>query len=218
MKDESKDRRVRRTKRLLREGLIQLMQQKPVRDISVKELSELIDINRGTFYLYYRDIFDMVQQLENELFEEMENIILQYAGKRNREGIASFFTDLLSFIKENSTMLKLLISPNGDNLFYERLNGAIREKYRTELRKTTDGSPASEFDHKYSFAIFGLIGLIHYWLEQDCRESVESLAATATEMTVSIFMIKEHTFTDARDILSVHKKQVLPPPRKLHRR
>lgn len=218
MKDESKDRRVRRTRRLMREGLMKLMQQKPVREISVKELSDLIDINRGTFYLYYRDIFDMVQQLENELVEEMENIILQYAGKRNREGIASFFTDLLSFIKENSTMLKLLISPNGDNLFYERLNGAIREKYRIELRKTKKDSPDSEFNHKYSFAIFGLLGLIHYWLEQDCTESVESLAATATEMTMSVFMTKKHHFTGARDILSVNKKEMLPPPRKPYRR
>lgn len=191
MKDESKDRRVRRTKRLLREGLIQLMQQKPVRDISVKELSELIDINRGTFYLYYRDIFDMVQQLENELFEEIDFIIVQHAGKRSKEAISAFFTDLLLLIKENSICFKLLISPNGDSQFLERLNSTIREKYRTTLRKTKDDSPASEFDHKYSFAIFGLIGLIHYWLQQDCAEPVESLAATATDMTVSVFMLKK---------------------------
>lgn len=218
MKDESKDRRVRRTKRLLREGLIQLMQQKPVRDISVRELSELIDINRGTFYLYYRDIFDMVQQLENELFEGMENIIVQYAGKRNKEAILSFFTALLSFVKDNRTFFKLLISPNGDSLFLERLNSTIRETYHTELRKTTNDSPAAEFDHKYSFAIFGLIGLIHYWLEQDCAESVESLATTATDMTVSVFMIKEHHISGARDILSVNKKEPLPPPREPYRR
>ena len=51
------DRRVRKTKKLLLDGLTQLMQTKDVSEISVKELSDLVDINRGTFYLHYRDIF-----------------------------------------------------------------------------------------------------------------------------------------------------------------
>ena len=43
------DRRVRRTKRMLEKGLIQLLGQKPLRSITVRELTELVDINRGTF-------------------------------------------------------------------------------------------------------------------------------------------------------------------------
>lgn len=191
MPEKSGDRRVRRTKRLLREGLLQLMQTKPVRDISVKELSDLIDINRGTFYLYYRDIFDMVQHFESELFEEIEDIIVQHSEKQDRGSIPPFFADLLSFIKDNSTIFKLLLSPNGDSLFMQRLSSIIREKYRTEIRKTKSDMPDSQFDHKYSFAIFGVIGLIHFWLEQDCAEPVESLAVTAAEMTVSVFMKQE---------------------------
>ena len=56
------DRRVRKTKKLLLDGLTQLMQTKDVSEISVKELSDLVDINRGTFYLHYRDIFDMLNK------------------------------------------------------------------------------------------------------------------------------------------------------------
>lgn len=62
------DRRVRKTKKLLLDGLTQLMQTKDVSEISVKELSDLVDINRGTFYLHYRDIFDMLNKTEDELF------------------------------------------------------------------------------------------------------------------------------------------------------
>ena len=56
--EKKEDRRVRRTKKLLSQGLIELMQQKQVKDITVRELADLVDVNRGTFYLYYRDIFD----------------------------------------------------------------------------------------------------------------------------------------------------------------
>lgn len=57
--EKKEDRRVRRTKKLLSQGLIELMQHKQVKDITVRELAERVDVNRGTFYLYYRDIFDL---------------------------------------------------------------------------------------------------------------------------------------------------------------
>ena len=50
------DRRVMRTKTLLIHSLSTLMKQKNIKDITVKELCELADINRGTFYLHYKDI------------------------------------------------------------------------------------------------------------------------------------------------------------------
>ena len=50
------ERRVRRTRAMILAGFIQLMQQKPVKDISVRELADLVDINRSTFYLHYTDI------------------------------------------------------------------------------------------------------------------------------------------------------------------
>ena len=49
--EKKEDRRVRRTKKLLTHGLIQLMKEKQVQDITVRELADLVDVNRGTFYL-----------------------------------------------------------------------------------------------------------------------------------------------------------------------
>ena len=61
---KKEDRRVRRTKKLLTQALTELMQQKQIKDITVTELTEKADMNRGTFYLYYRDVFDMIEKIE----------------------------------------------------------------------------------------------------------------------------------------------------------
>jgi AcrR family transcriptional regulator len=61
---KKEDRRVRRTKKLLTQALTELMQQKQVKEITVKELTDLADMNRGTFYLYYKDIYDMLESIE----------------------------------------------------------------------------------------------------------------------------------------------------------
>ena len=55
------DRRKERTEKEILNGLIALMQEKSMKNISVRELAERIDINRSTFYLHYTDIYDLIE-------------------------------------------------------------------------------------------------------------------------------------------------------------
>ena len=83
-REKKEDRRVRRTKKLLTQALTQLLQEKQAKEITVKELTELADMNRGTFYLYYKDIFDMLEKIEDSLFEALDAIVdemLRLTGK-----------------------------------------------------------------------------------------------------------------------------------------
>ena len=64
---EPVDRRVRKTRRQLRECLITLLKEKKVQDITVRELTDMADLNRGTFYLHYKDVFDLLEKTEAEL-------------------------------------------------------------------------------------------------------------------------------------------------------
>ena len=68
---EKVDRRVRKTKAQLRAGLARLMQKKSIKEITVKELVEEVDINRSTFYLHYTDIYQMLESIEAELMDEV---------------------------------------------------------------------------------------------------------------------------------------------------
>ena len=68
------NRSVRRTKAKLKEALILCMREKPVRDITVREIVTLADLSRGTFYSYYRDVYDMVDKLEEPLLAELSAI------------------------------------------------------------------------------------------------------------------------------------------------
>ena len=81
MESKKMDRRVRKTRMQLRAGLTQLMRQKPIKDITVRELAQLVDINRCTFYLHYRDIYDMVEQVEQEVFSEFEALVSAHPPK-----------------------------------------------------------------------------------------------------------------------------------------
>ena len=63
MEEKVVDRRVRKTKRQLRLALMKLMAEKSVKDISVRELAAIADINRGTFYIHYKDVYDLTSAM-----------------------------------------------------------------------------------------------------------------------------------------------------------
>ena len=75
-KGEKMDRRVRKTRAQLRAGLARLMQQKNIKEITVKELVDEIDINRSTFYLHYTDIYQILHS--RRILEQIHWIFLSW--------------------------------------------------------------------------------------------------------------------------------------------
>lgn len=179
MSEKKEDRRVRRTKKLLAQGLTQLMQQKQVKDITVRELADLVDVNRGTFYLYYRDIFDMLEKIEMELFERFNQIIASHREGPILSQTQPMFIDLFHFVAENQEICRILLSSNGDMKFLERLRSLVEERLRADWLSSHDGMTECEFEYRYSFGVLGCVGLVRAWLERHCAESADSMAVLA---------------------------------------
>lgn len=178
--EKKEDRRVRRTKKLLIQALTELMQQKPVKEITVKELTDLADMNRGTFYLYYKDIFDMLEKTEDMMFEALDSITSVHKNDAAELKTKPLLLDVFRFIEENQEIIRVLLSPHGDMIFLHRLYEVIRQKCLEAFPKLP-GNP-DEFDYRFSFVVYGAAGLIRAWVARDCRESVEEMAALADEL------------------------------------
>ena len=73
---KTEDRRVKRTKKVLKDCLFELLENKTIDEITVKELTEKADVNRSTFYFYYKDINDMMMQIQNEIFEVFRETVI----------------------------------------------------------------------------------------------------------------------------------------------
>ena len=179
---KKEDRRVRRTKKLLTQALTELLQKKQVNEITVKELTDLADMNRGTFYMYYKDIFDMLEKIEDELFQKLDVIAQTHEHGDPTQQVKPILLDLFRFIEENQEMCRVLLSPNGDMNFLHRLYEAIRER-GLEIWKDQMGSLGEEeFDYRYSFVIFGCAGMIRAWVNRSCQETDMQMAELADRM------------------------------------
>lgn len=177
-KPRSEDRRVRRTKKLLTQALTSLMKEKQLKDITVKELAEKADMNRGTFYLYYKDVFQMLESIEDELISALDLILDEKLGETPPN--EQLLVDLFDFIRENQEIMSVLMSFRGDICFLYRLNRLIREKLIKIWGISSDME--GEFDYDYYFAVFGCAGLVKAWLNRDCLDSSEKLAKRVNDI------------------------------------
>ena len=198
MKGETLDRRIRKTRRVIRQCLTELLKTKRIQDITVREISEKADINRGTFYLHYRDIFDLMEQIENELLEELEDVLNHFKASDLLSNPALVFTRVFHLVKENSDMVSILIGQNGDINFVNRLKDIVREKCLKDWmelfrpgagggRQTSRSSQNtllddSAFEAYYSFTGTGCIGLVQYWLDSGLKETPEQLASLVEQI------------------------------------
>lgn len=86
MEQSGTDRRVRKTKSQLRLALMELLVEKSAKNISVRELAERADINRGTFYIHYRDVGDLLQRLEDEMADRLADLCKSHRPEDSAPG------------------------------------------------------------------------------------------------------------------------------------
>ena len=180
--EKKEDRRVRRTKKPLTQALTQLLQEKQINEITVKELTDLADMNRGTFYLYYKDMFDMLEKIEDGMFEALDAIVSPHEHDDVSQQTKPILLDLFRFIEDNQEMCRVLLSPHGDMNFLHRLNEVVREKCLKAWPNIRKEKGEADFDYHYSFVVFGCAGIIRAWVNRNCSESAEKMAEMAYGM------------------------------------
>lgn len=181
------DRRIRKTKAQLRTGLAKLLQKKSIKEITVKELVELVDINRSTFYLHYSDIYNMLSSIEEELLEEIRQAILNHPVSPFNESSFPFIEDIFQILEENKDICCALLGHNGDIAFLHRIESLISDHSLSVLRVTFPET-IEDLKYSYSFCLSGCIGLVKTWLTSDTNETPQYMA----ELTFRLIMNALH--------------------------
>lgn len=170
------DRRVRKTKKALREALAELMMEKELRNITIRELSDTADVHRATFYAHYNDIYDLYEQLENAVVDEMGVIIVGDPSHTYEE----LFKALIDYIIDNSKTCRMFLK---DRSFNERISNFFEERYFDIWQYETGQSEVTEewrFLARYHMQ--GCLAIINRWVEGNFVYSKEKL----TDMILKI--------------------------------
>ncbi len=181
------DRRVRKTRAQLRAGLARLMQKKNIREITVTELVDEVDINRSTFYLHYEDIYQMLESIEQEIMEEIRTSITSNPIEplTSTDKAQSFLVHIFTYLEENREICKALLGPHGDMAFVEQTEKLVAE---TVFESLTNQFPKTTPDllYTYSFCLTGLVGMLKSWLSAESPESPQYMADLTHKLFTNI--------------------------------
>ena len=162
------ERRYRRTEALILNGLTTLLQQKSIKEITVRELADLVDINRSTFYLHYTDIYDLLEKTEQRLLQQLMDAVNEnWTMPETPKNFFAFLEQTFNILSENAQLCSALIGPNGDIAFLRNIEKMIRDKGLQTLRSFAP-KELREQDLQYaiSFALAGCVGLVEHWLNE----------------------------------------------------
>lgn len=154
------DKRIRRTKKLLRQALTRLMQQKDFQSITVTDVVREADINRGTFYAHYRDVYDLRERIEAEMIADFRGMI---AGLQPSEiaTLQPVLSRAVDYLEENREIVTALIKISGVEGFGKKLIGVL-EECRLE------GMPFRSVEDIYiaRFVAMGVVGMLEKWITE----------------------------------------------------
>jgi len=187
MAEERKsDRRVAYTKRVLREALIKLMGNQHISEITITSICELADINRSTFYLHYRDQYDLLHQIVAEVLRDIRARIVVNQEELDEEAAwrpvtSEMMIAILEYTKENHKLAQVLFSDNCDFSFPQLI---------LELVKEQVPFPESPLDQRtidiiMSHAINGGIDLVSRWVSEGMTEDPAVLADLILKLAYS---------------------------------
>ena len=157
--EQKESRRVQMTKLLLKTALIELMQEKPFRQITIKELCERADLNRTTFYLHYADQTDVLRDIEQEIRDKTVDYMKNVGTDISTIGLIEAF---LQYIKDNAKLFRTLFLSGEAEGFTQNFMGYALAEIKENLPYYGD-----ELHEKYilTFLMNGSTHILIEWIE-----------------------------------------------------
>ncbi|UDI77598.1 TetR/AcrR family transcriptional regulator [Staphylococcus taiwanensis] len=174
------DRRIRKTKTAIKRAFTELLKQKDLDKITVQDISNSADINRGTFYLHYEDKYMLLTDMEDECISEVWSLsqFNKFEGS-DPEAIANNFINnnlksVLQHISDNMDFYHTILQLDRKSRLEEKIYSLIKnnmQKY-ISIDNEIDGIPEMYF---HSYVAGATISTIKYWVQDEDRISVEDL-------------------------------------------
>lgn len=184
------DRRVTRTKAVIRDALIGLIAEKGFDALSVNDVATRANINRGTFYLHYRDKYDLLEQTEAEIIRDIERIILE-GNVLKPEDLDHIdkplpvIVTLFEYLKDNAALMHAILGLKGDVTLQTQIKKVIERNLKFGAlaggRPLTFLAPA---EYLISYALSAHFGVVQLWLERGCVETPKEMAAILTRLSL----------------------------------
>ena len=169
---------VKRTKKAFEMSLVELSKELPINKITVKLLCERAQLSRNAFYFHYRDINDLIADIENSIVGEVEQLFItldEIGFPKNVHASVSGIIDIFDSRKETCIML----FDKTSNDITVRLSELFCNYYYKYFREFHNTDDRVNYDFFYMFLSNGFYGLLRYWFRNYDKMSKNEVTGLA---------------------------------------
>jgi AcrR family transcriptional regulator len=187
-KSDRLDPRVMRTRRLLRDALMELIPEKGYEAIRVQDITDRATLNRATFYLHYRDKQDLLDRGFDQIWNELtsENPLpVEVGGRLSLEGTRLTVLSDFQHLEKYADFYKAMLGDRGAAHFIHRMQDHVFATTLRRLEAVRGEKPELDFPLAMvlTYIAAAYIGLMQWWLENDMPYRPEQMA----EMIVRLY-------------------------------
>lgn len=177
MQEKKTDRRVIKTKKAIRNAFITLLAQKDYNSISIKDIADVADVDRKTVYNYYAGIYEIREELENDLIILWKDAIQQLDLKKHISNPQRIFEILTEIIDSNFELYSNLMKLDAKSYVVRKLNKSLTEVVKqalSESRRFADDLQKAEIAAQ--FITSGMLSTYQYWFNSDRAMPLKELS------------------------------------------
>lgn len=187
MSQPARNLRLRRTQKLLREALIELIEEKGFEALTVGEIAERAMVSRAAFYRNYQDKYDLVEQI----FAEAMDALFSAVGELGHEHPPRIWVRFFEHIAEYERLYRALLGPKGSPWFVRKMRTSMLElvKAHGPLPEGLANAGKSPFPDEMvpDLVATMIVEAITWWLEQDRRYPPQEMASRCALLISAIF-------------------------------
>lgn len=177
------DARVRYTRRVIKESFLSLLREKPVNRITVKEVCQLAELNRATFYAHYSDCFALLESIEQELLDAFRESLQLIDGF----DVSALISALYAMVEQHGDTCRVLIfggaSPSLPGRMIDLARPSSIASWKRQLRNASD----AELEMLYTHLSNGLMNVVVGGYKKYSREEVISFVNRIVRSSLSLF-------------------------------
>lgn len=159
--EEKIDRRTRRTRSAIRIAFATLLTKKDISKITIRDIADYADINRATFYLHYSDVYDVLEDLENEVANNFFIILNQYETKQLLVDPYPLLKAIGEQIDSRPEFSKFVVESAPKSNYFAKIKAEIRKR----LQEAYDTEIASQLYYALSYVSAGTLDVYAEWYE-----------------------------------------------------
>lgn len=172
-----------KTKQDLIDAFWELYCEKRIEKITVKEITEKAGYNRSTFYEYFIDVYDVLEQIEASIIPNINELPPLGITTVN---IGMPLDIFLNLYEQNDKYYSVLLGDNGDAAFASKLKNSIKPLLHETLKSQVNVTEL-ELDFILEYMLSALIGIMSYWFKKGKPLSGEELISLMSGVMENVF-------------------------------